>query len=194
MKDLIGLILFVFSWSLLKANDTCKYDKQNIVRTEILSYIDSLEKDDNKFTKNFVYILSFYHNKDDKKDFSFTLGMICNKSNYQDIRASHYIDFGGRIFLLNATDELFLKSIPDLIPRKIDSNIKEKVINRLFDKYYVIYHNKIVLFQLYNCKTHKEYIYESWDIPSHKIIYNIDKKDYPTPIYKGNILTDSIFR
>lgn len=182
--------------TLVYCNDTCHLNKVDIVKNELLSYLDSSQKYSDEYARYYMYVISFYHTVPQNDDLSFTIGMICNRSAFDEVKATHYFEINKQTVLIRIADTTYLDLISSLGAKAIKEMDRVDFLNKLYFKKYSVLHSrtKVVLFQLVNCIISKEYTDNTLDIPLKKAIYSFDSSNFIPPVYKGNILRDSIDR
>jgi len=177
MKLIVTLALALCTFSCFGQTDTCKFDKASLVRSQILSMIDSVNRYRIKDHKSDfeVFVARFYH-VHDTSDFCFTLGYIENSQDYKRIHPTYFLEVGKEIVIFNFSDFKDTSALKGLGIKKISSRDLDHahIIQKLYpwEAGFITYNPSGLTFQLYGCNIKRTFYEYATTIPENLSIYD----------------------
>ena len=130
------VLVLVCTFKVYAKRDTCHIDKWVFFENEVARIVDSfLVQQDTRNPTYEVLIARFYHLKDDRSDFSFSISYIENSPEYNEFRPEYYAEINGRYIIMKGIDSVYenlLQPIGIKIAKFSDLNVVAKIIQRLF--------------------------------------------------------------
>ncbi len=130
------LLLLACSSQVYAAGDTCNIDKCVFFEKEIAKVIDSFLLQNTHGEPTYeVLIARFYHLKDDRSDFSFSISYIENSHEYNEFRPEYYAEINGRYVIMKGIDSVYENLLQPIGIKKTkfsDLNAIARIIQRLF--------------------------------------------------------------
>ncbi len=132
------VLVLVFTFKVYAKRDTCHIDRCDFFKKEIAKIVDSFLIQQNVRDPTYeVFIARFYHLKDDKNDFSFSVSYIENSFEYNDFKPKYYAEINGMLIIMNGIDSAYENLLQSIGIKKInnwDPHVKAKIIQKLYPK------------------------------------------------------------